>query len=106
MPTLLMRQTSGYLTFRVKATTHWGENVYLVGSTPLLSNWEPASAIKLSPATYPIWNVTVSLPAATNLEYKFVKRDEGGSVVWESGNNRQLTTPAAGATTGIDEEFR
>jgi len=84
------------VTFRVNATTSFGENIYLVGSSPLLSNWLPASGIKLSPAQYPVWNVTLSLPAGMALEYKYVKRDAGGNAVWESGSNRSFAVPASG----------
>ncbi|MCC7220115.1 MAG: amylase, partial [Candidatus Contendobacter sp.] len=84
------------VTFKVNATTSFGENIYLVGSSPLLSNWIPAAGIKLSPAQYPVWNVTLSLPAGMALEYKYVKRDAGGNAVWESGSNRSFAVPASG----------
>lgn len=53
------------VTFQVNAPTKWGESICLAGSSPLLSNWIPESAINLSPANYPIWSVTVSLPASS-----------------------------------------
>ena len=85
------------VTFNVTAQTEWGENVYLVGNSPLLSNWVPEAGIELSPDTYPVWSVTISLPASSTFEYKYVKRGgQGGSATWESGNNRILTTPATG----------
>ena len=89
-------QPQSTVTFKVNATTSFGENIYLVGNSPLLSNWIPASGIKLSPGQYPVWNVTVSLPAGTALEYKYVKRDAGGNVVWEGGGNRSVAVPASG----------
>ena len=46
--------------FTVKADTRWGDNIYLVGNHPLLSEWAPAAAIKMSPDSWPLWNVTVS----------------------------------------------
>jgi len=61
--------------------------------------------MKLSPAEYPIWRVTLSLPASTTFEYKFVKRDGSGNVVWEVGNNHTFTTPANGALT-LQDTFR
>ena len=90
------------VTFTVKVNTSFGENIYLVGSSPLLSNWVPASGIKLSPTNYPVWNVTVSLPAGTPLEYKYVKRDGSGNTVWEGGGNRSFATPASGELTRVD----
>ncbi len=93
------------VTFKVKADTIWGENVYLVGSDPLLSDWEPASGIKLSSASYPIWAATISLPASTTFKYKFVKINDADNVVWESGADRELTTPASGEVV-LNETFR
>lgn len=85
------------VTFKVKADTNWGQNVYLVGNSPLLSEWIPESGIKLSPKDYPTWSVKVSLPASTTFEYKYVKRDDQASQpIWEGGNNRVFTTPASG----------
>jgi hypothetical protein len=89
------------VTFKVDATTIWGENLYLAGNSPLLSNWVPGSAVKLSPADYPTWSVTLSLPASTTFEYKFVKRDGSGTIVWEGGDNRTFTTPASGAVPSM-----
>lgn len=89
-------------TFNVNATTTPGENIYLVGSSPLLGNWEPSAGIKLSPAQYPTWSATVSLPAGTTFEYKFVKRDTRGNMIWQSGQNQTVTTPANGGITRND----
>jgi glucoamylase len=93
------------VTFNVKAPTNWGENVFLVGTTGLLSNWLPEAGIRLSPSGYPIWSKTVSLPANTPFEYKYVKRSDAGSTVWESGTNRSFTTPASGQID-LNDEFR
>ena len=95
-------QPQSTVNFKVTANTRFGEDVYLVGSSPLLSNWVPAAGIKLSPANYPVWNATLSLPAGTAFEYKYVKRDGSGNTVWESGGNRSFATPASGEMTRDD----
>jgi len=76
------------------AETYWGQNVYLVGNIPELGNWNPAQAV--GPATcfeYPTWNLNVQLPAGTAIEFKAIKKDENGNVVWMSGDNLRYTTP-------------
>ncbi|WP_263773073.1 glycoside hydrolase family 15 protein [Propionivibrio soli] len=90
------------VTFQVTANTNFGENIYLVGNSPLLSDWTPSSGIKLAPTNYPVWNATVSLPAGTALEYKYVKRDASGNTVWEGGGNRSFTIPSSGVVTRND----
>lgn len=89
-------------TFKVKAPTKQGQSVYLVGDSRLLGGWAPEAGVRLSPTDYPIWLVTMSLPASANFQYKYVKRDESGSTIWEEGANRKLSTPAKGEITQED----
>lgn len=93
--------TSG-ATFGVNATTQLGQNIYVTGNQSALGNWNPAAALKLDPATYPVWKLDVSLPAGTSFEYKYVRKDASGNVTWESGANRTATVPSSGkaALTG------
>ena len=93
------------VTFNVVAQTQWGENIYLVGNNPLLSAWEPDSAIQMSPANYPNWSVTVSLPASSNFEYKYIRRAGGGAPNWETRSNRPYTTPSTG-TAQVQDTFQ
>ncbi|KAJ6607181.1 glycoside hydrolase [Mycena sp. CBHHK59/15] len=87
------------VSFAETATTTFGENIFLVGSISQLGTWAPASSIALSSASYPIWTVTVSLPANTTFQYKFIRKETDGSVVWESDPNRSVTTNASGSQT-------
>ncbi|ADO68763.1 carbohydrate binding domain-containing protein [Stigmatella aurantiaca] len=91
--------TGATVTFTVTASTGVGQNVYLVGNLAALGAWSPSAAIALSPANYPAWSVTLSLPGSTALEYKYIKKDANGNVTWESGSNRLYTTPASSAAT-------
>jgi len=74
-----------------------------VGSISQLGTWAPASGIALSASQWtssnPLWFVTVDLPAGTSFEYKFIRKESDGSIVWESDPNRSLTVPSAAATT-------
>jgi len=84
------------------AYTNFGENIYLVGNVHELGNWDPNKAI--GPLfnqviyTYPSWYMDVSVPEGTALEFKFIKKDSNGNVIWESGSNHTYTTPIG--TTG------
>jgi alpha-amylase len=86
-------------TFNVNETTTWGQNVYLVGSIPALGSWNTSQAIPLSSSGYPVWNGTVSLPANTYGEYKYIIKNPDGPVVWEPGNNHSFTTSSSGNAT-------
>jgi len=90
------------VTFTVQATTVFGENIYLTGSVPALQNWNTNTALLMNPNNYPVWSVTVNVPANTALEYKYIRKDGSGAVTWESDPNNSFTTPANGATATKD----
>ncbi|EPZ37456.1 alpha-amylase [Anoxybacillus ayderensis] len=82
------------VTFTVNnATTISGQNVYVVGNIPELGNWNTANAIKMTPSSYPTWKATIALPQGKAIEFKFIKKDQSGNVVWESIPNRTYTVP-------------
>ncbi|KAF8878446.1 glycoside hydrolase [Infundibulicybe gibba] len=87
------------VSFAETATTTFGENIFLVGSISQLGTWDPASSLALSSASYPVWTITVSLPANTVFQYKFIRKETDGSVVWESDPNRQATVGTSGTQT-------
>jgi alpha-amylase len=90
--------TSCATTVAVNATTVWGQNVFVVGNTAALGNWDPANAVALSSASYPVWQATVGLPAGTAVQYKYIKKD-ATQVIWESDPNRTRTTASASPCT-------
>ncbi|NMT18517.1 cyclomaltodextrin glucanotransferase, partial [Vibrio parahaemolyticus] len=74
------------------------QSVYAVGSVAQLGNWAASGAVKLDPAQYPTWSATISVPAAQNIEWKCLKRDETNpslNVVWQSGANNQLSSSSS-----------
>ena len=87
------------VTFAANATTWFGQNVFVVGSIPALGGWNPASAVPMSAATYPVWSATVTLPGSTGFQYKYIKKNPDGSVTWESDPNRAFTTGGGGTAT-------
>ncbi|KAG8855851.1 hypothetical protein FRB96_006673 [Tulasnella sp. 330] len=89
------------VTFTVDATTVFGENIYLSGSLLQLTDWSSTSPIAMSAAAYPIWSVTVVLPANTAFQYKYI-RINNGVVTWDSDPNYSYTTGASGSVTLSD----
>ncbi|MCJ1475364.1 hypothetical protein MMC13_004026 [Lambiella insularis] len=94
------------ITFNVIESTNVGETVYLTGSISQLGNWSPAQGVQLSSAHYggdnDVWFATIILPAGTSFQYKYVKIESGGSVVWEADPNRSFTVPSG--STGVANE--
>ncbi|MFD5057041.1 carbohydrate-binding module family 20 domain-containing protein [Streptomyces sp. NPDC058394] len=97
--------TSG-ASFGVNATTQLGQNIYVTGNQSALGNWNTDSALKLDPATYPVWKLDVSMPAGTSFEYKYVRKDASGAVTWESGANRTATVPSSGRVSLTSDVWR
>ena len=92
--------------FGVNATTQLGQNIYVVGNQSALGNWNTDSALKLDPATYPVWKLDVSMPAGTSFEYKYIRKDASGAVTWESGANRTAAVPSSGKVSLTSDVWR
>lgn len=82
--------------FSIQSPTGLGQKVYLVGDHPQLGAWVPQSGVEMSAQSDSVWTATVSLPAGTSYQYKYVKIDQAGNVAWEGSTNRALITPAGG----------
>nr|ASA45799.1 Amy13A [Evansstolkia leycettana] len=97
--------TSVPVLFEETVTTTYGENIFISGSISQLGDWDTSQAVALSASQYtasdPLWEVTIDLPVGTSFEYKFIKVEPSGTVVWESDPNRQYTVPTA--CTGTTE---
>lgn len=86
------------VTFTINnAVTNWGENLYISGNCAELGNWDPNVAI--GPATcpnYPVWTLTSYLLPGKTIEFKAIKKDNEGNVVWQEGQNHTYTVPETG----------
>ncbi|MCJ1412272.1 hypothetical protein MMC19_006365 [Ptychographa xylographoides] len=95
--------TSVAVTFNLIEVTVPGETVYLAGSISQLGSWSPSQAILLSAAHYggsnTVWFATVVLPAGTAFQYKYLKTESSGSVIWEADPNRSYAVPSG--PTGV-----
>ncbi|MFI9638611.1 carbohydrate-binding module family 20 domain-containing protein [Micromonospora sp. NPDC051925] len=92
-------------TFTVNASLAPDQDVYVVGSIPALGSWAPAAAVRLTAQGSGAYRAVVDLPASTAVEFKFLKKTTAGTVTWESGSNRTVTTPANG-TSAVTGTFR
>lgn len=81
----------------LKAETRPGENLYVVGNTANLGNWDPNRAIKMVPAAYPDWHQQIAgFKANQDVQWKCIKKT-GNQVIWQAGANNQIRTNASGA---------
>ncbi|GFF61057.1 acid alpha-amylase [Aspergillus udagawae] len=91
--------------FKERVATSYGENIFLSGSIDQLGNWDTSKAVALSASGYtssnPVWSVKLDLHAGTYFQYKFIKKGQDGSVMWESDPNRSYTLPSGCVETAI-----
>lgn len=62
-----------------------------------------ASAVLLSPTSYPTWTGTIKLPKATDIEWKCIIRNEtdpSNVIQWQSGANNAVNTGNGASTAG------
>lgn len=102
--------TTVTVTFNEAADTNFGQNIYVTGSIPALASWSPANALPLTwlsgSGTRGNWRAVVALPASTHVEYKYIKKDGAGNVIWESGANRVLDTGAGGTSQTVNDSWK
>ncbi|GAB7129583.1 carbohydrate-binding module family 20 domain-containing protein [Silvimonas sp. JCM 19000] len=102
------------VTFSIaNANTTYGQNLYVVGNQTALGSWTPASGYALTiqgSGANATWSGSVSLPASTAVQYKYIKWD-GSTATWESNQsttsgNREFTTCSSGTATQADGSFK
>lgn len=104
--------TSLPIAFTEKVTTSYGENIFITGSITQLGNWNTANAVALSASQYtsanPVWTVSLDLPVGTTFQYKFIKKEQDGSVIWESDPNRSYTVGngCTGVKLAVSDSWR
>ena len=89
------------ITFTVNnaTPTSTGDYIFLTGSTIELGNWGTTWDTAIGPMldpNYPNWFLNASMPAGTNIQFKFIKIAADGTVTWENGSDHTYTVPSSG----------
>jgi glucoamylase len=96
------------VTFNEQKTTAYGETVYIVGSIPVLGNWNTDNAVVLSASKYtssnPVWSVNINFATGASFNYKYIKKAQDGTVTWESDPNRSYTVAGNCAGTATEND--
>lgn len=102
--------TAVTVSFNEAADTNPGQNIFILGDTAAMGGWTTGSAKPLtwvlSAGTGGNWSGMGSLPPNTSIQYKYIKKDAGGNVVWKCGTNRVLTTGAGGTSTSTNDVWK
>lgn len=79
--------------------TNTGDYIFLTGNTIELGNWGTTWDTAIGPMldpNYPAWFLNASMPAGTQIQFKFIKIAANGAVTWENGSNHTYTVPSSG----------
>jgi len=79
--------------------TNTGDYIFLTGNTIETGNWGATWDTAIGPMldpNYPAWFLNVSVPAGTQIQFKFIKIAANGTVTWENGSNHTYTVPSSG----------
>ncbi|KAJ9518963.1 hypothetical protein QJQ45_026194 [Haematococcus lacustris] len=71
--------------------TRPGQSLLLVGSLPVLGQWNPAAGLPLSWRAGNAWQGSLLMDPGDELEAKVVLSESSGSYVWEPGPNRRIS---------------
>ncbi|KAK0119451.1 hypothetical protein ONS95_010900 [Cadophora gregata] len=89
------------IVFNVNASTYFGENIYVSGSSPDLGEWQFGNAIPLGAGAYtserPLWSVSTYLEAGKTVQYRYVREQNCGQAPLVESVNRTLVVPACGS---------
>ena len=96
----------GMLTFGVSAPMVSADRYVAVsGEGEALGNWDPAKAVRMSDAEFPLWKANVAangVGAGTQYKFLLIDAESGNVVAWEGGENRRVgVTPDPNAATVI-----
>ncbi|KAH0478060.1 MAG: hypothetical protein KVP17_002109 [Porospora cf. gigantea B] len=79
------------VTFAINFPTHFGQNLFVVGSCPELGAWSAENAIELEWGPNHVWSGTVKLPKSHgSVEYKYLVKQHNESN-WEWGQNHVVS---------------
>jgi predicted alpha/beta superfamily hydrolase len=85
--------------FQINQTTSLGQSVYVLGDLPELGGGDVTRALKLEPSQYPIWTVTVSLPAGREYSYQYYLRADAPASQRLVSNGTPIGQMLAGSTS-------
>jgi len=76
------RAEAAYVRFTAQVDLAFGEDLYLCGSSPSMGSWGLDHAVKMTWSSGGLWTAEMVLPCGVSIEFKVVRRGQGGSPQW------------------------
>ncbi len=92
-------QAEQAVVFQISQATTPGQSVFVMGDAAELGANDLRRSVKLDPAAYPTWRITVSIPANTTYTFRYYLRDDGPGRTSDATNGTAVSM-AVTASTG------
>ncbi|PBP17413.1 putative Glucoamylase P [Diplocarpon rosae] len=96
------------IVFNVNASTYFGENLYISGSSADLGAWNIDNSIPMGAGGYtdqrPLWSVSTYLEAGTTVGFKYVRQENCGQPYVYESLNRTFIVPECGGDKVITDD--
>jgi len=89
------------LQFNIKFHTQYGQELLIMGNTPSLGNLKREAAIPMRYLNKELWQLEIDIPLRgknTQIQYKYLLKNQDGSLLSEWGNDRIVTLHSANPT--------
>ena len=89
------------LHFNIKFRTQYGQELLIMGNTPSLGNLKREAAIPMRYLNEELWQLEIDIPLRgkiTQIQYKYLLKNQDGSLLSEWGNDRSITLHSTNPT--------
>lgn len=76
--------------FSIRYNTTFGEEIGILGSLPILGNWNQNEIFHLNWNNGNIWTGEINIENLSDFEFKFVISSNGNVKNWENGDNNKV----------------
>lgn len=103
-------QVTMEVNFQVEYWTIWGQNLILIGFNEAMGRWETTRSQQMvchhKGDSSLVWDISLSLPAPSRLDYCYAVVDEGGKIVKQESVTRRLVLSSAGNKAVVKDTWQ
>ncbi|GLT37592.1 hypothetical protein SLA2020_119000 [Shorea laevis] len=94
-----------HVKFQLQKECKFGEYFLMVGDDPVFGLWDPESGIPMNWSEGHVWNVELDIPVGKSINFKFILKSSSGEIIWQPGQDRNLTTWESENTITVCEDW-
>ncbi|PHU07033.1 hypothetical protein BC332_23522 [Capsicum chinense] len=94
-----------HVKFQLNKECSFGQHFHIVGDDPMLGSWDPSNAVPLDWSEGHVWSVELDIPSGKIISYKFIKKLDDDSILWQQDPDRILQTWETKNTITVYEDW-